>query len=220
MRNKTKLLLLFLMAFLIYFFLTIEAIAQNKEDSSPSLEDRTIFGFSYRYQNLPLSWKINFVGVFFEHYLTSNISVAGPIYWGKASDGRSYFHFPIGGLMIAILGGTIFNDIFEDGLPFNLGMIKYLFTENIHLLVSNKNNFTISPYLSLMGFDVSQAYGQNRDQTAMLGNGFGINFKTLLTDKLVAGSALELKHFIVTKPNQPNQNKISYNLSLYLGLLF
>jgi hypothetical protein len=220
MPNQTRYFFLLFLTCIIFQFSVVLSLAQNKEDSSPALAGKTMFGATYRYQNLPNAWEVNYVGLAFVYNLSETISIAGPLYWGKAADGYSYFHFPIGGLMVALLGGSILNNIFEEQSLFNLGMIKYLFTENIHFVVSNSNKMIISPYISFMGFDVSQAYGPDRDQTALLGNGFGINLKTPLIGKLATGASLELKHFILMKPDQAMKNKFGYNLSLYLGFLF
>lgn len=192
--------------------------AQINRESTVTHLGKTMVAASYRYQNGLSDWDIEYYGVIVEFQLTDDLSISAPFYVGKGLDDLSYLHLPIGGIFVALLHLKYLTDD-GDGI-INKKTIKFLITENIKYNIWVGDRTLMSPYLSLCGYDVSNAYGSENDQNALLSNGLGLDIKILPIKNLTLGSSFSIKHFISLGEGFRSKHYLGYSVCVYLGYTF
>ena len=199
---------------------TQASAAQIPQDSTDMFKGRAVLAAAFRYQNIPHEWDIPFYGFAFEYYVSDRFSISAPFYYGKGSDDLAYVHLPVGGILLILTNQFLRDIFFELGGLFKLSVVKYLFTENLHYNIRQSDRFILSPYFSFMGLDASECYGPDHDSVAMLGNGFGLQFRWLPSSHLTLRTGLELKYLYVMGDEHRSENKFGYNFSVDLGFIF
>ena len=200
-------------------------IGQSKHKapvSKQKVDDENEFwkiNISAQYRNLPDTWDIRYYGLEPEFFLSDKFSVSGIFYAGKGSDDHAYIHVPIFGLLVSLSLGFILNEVF-DGEFYSKHIFRFLIVEKFNYHQRLNKFFIVSPYLSLLGMDVSEVYGPNRHQTALLTNGIGLNARLLLGKRVTVGPSFGLKHFIDIDNSFDSKKHFGYTVGVNLGIIF
>jgi len=173
---------------------------------------------SIQYQNIPDTWDVKYYGIQPELFLTDQFSVSGHFYAGRGSDGHAYFHVPLLGLFVSLSLGFILDEVF-DGEFWSKEIYTFLLMEQFNYNKRFNNFFMVSPYIGLLGMDVSEIYDQKRKMTALLGNGIGVTARFMLGESVTLGSSIGIKHFIDVEKSFGSNTHWGYTVGFNLGFV-
>jgi hypothetical protein len=174
---------------------------------------------STEFRNIPDAWDIRYYGIEPEFFLSDKFSVSGHFYAGKGSDNHTYVHFPVFGLLVSVTFGFILNEVF-DGEFYTKEIFRFLIVENFNYHKRLNKFFMVSPYLNLLGMDISELYGPNRDITGLLSNGIGLKARLLLGERVSIGSSIGWKHFIDLNSSFGSKYHCGYTVGVNFGIVF
>jgi hypothetical protein len=187
--------------------------AQFKKESPDSLEDHVVLYGAYEYRDLFGDWNINYFGVTIEDYLSNGIGMSGSIYYGKASDNRSYIHVPPLGLGLVILLSIL------DGVDSQNFIL--IFFENLHYNFLDNKNLVLSPYINILGADLGEVKDGDNEGPALLSTGIGCYAKLNFAKRWTIAPDLSLKYFFVGGKDVFGQgNQFGYAAGIRLGYNF
>ena len=189
-------------------------VSQQKEEEN----EFWIVSPSVQYLNIPDTWDIKYYGIQPELFLTDQFSVSGHFYAGRASDDHAYFHVPLLGLMVSLSLGFILDEVF-DGEFWSKEIYTFLLMEQFNYNKRFNKFFMVSPYLGLLGMDVSEVHGPKRNITALLSNGIGVNARLILGESVTLGSSIGIKHFLDLEKSFGDNTHWGYTVGVNLGFV-
>jgi hypothetical protein len=172
----------------------------------------------FQYRNLPDVWDIAYFGAAGEIYFDEHWSYSGSLLFGKDSDDRIWAHLPAAGfvLLFPIIG---YQAAEEDISP---SVLWLLLLENIHYNIRTSEKVTLSPYITLLGFD-----GVGRTETepdgGMLSSGVGFTVRVFPVRHLTIAASQSVKRFFIFGENifaTGSQDRFGYTLGIDVGYVF
>lgn len=195
--------------------------SQQKSKKHNQEELDASFQATFEYQQLGSEWHSRYYGLTLEAYFDNNLSFSGQVLAGKGSDGFTYVHIPAGGILLLLTAKTILDVLFEDDPLTTTETIILALTENINYnMYYAKNKISISPYLNFFALDVSETFGPEGTQNAMLSHGLGLNTKMLSAKPLVISSFVDFKYYHVVDGNFSFNYHLGYSLGISLGIIY
>jgi hypothetical protein len=201
-----------LVASLICFFPPGKILGQT---GYPLIEDYKIYFNLYasvQYREIPDQWHVTYYGLTGESYMNTPLGVSGSIFYGRGSNNQDYLHLPPLGVGLFAVFSTIFKPQPE--------FLIFLMFENLHYNIPYRKNVVLSPYLNLLGMDLS---GSSDGETGhvLINSGIGVTFKFILSRHVILNSDTSIKYFwISNKESFGSGNQAGYSLGINLGYQF
>jgi len=181
----------------------------------PLIEDYKIYFNLYasvQYREIPDQWHVTYYGITGESYMNTPFGVSGSIFYGRGSNNEGYLHLPPLGVGLFAVFSTIFKPQPE--------FLIFLMFENLHYNIPYRKNVVLSPYLNLMGMDLS---GSSDGETGhvLINSGVGMALKFILSRHVILNSDASLKYFwISNKESFGSGNHAGYTFGINLGYQF
>jgi hypothetical protein len=158
---------------------------------------------SYQYVDLPSLWSINYFGVSAEINSSKPIGLSGSIMVGRASNGTGYVHFPAIGLIVFPIVVALQHWEVKD--------LLVIFLENVHYNARVNERFVISPYLNLLGLDLTTS---GSTDNSLMSLGPGLSLKYTFSGGVVVRPDVCLKYYF-----EP-QNQFGFCSGISIGYIF
>lgn len=178
---------------------------------------------------LPDAPDITYYGVRAELPLSDRLSYSGSIYIGSGSDGLTYAHIPLAGLVISIpylawLG--FIERLSNEPVPPAPEWFKYLLLENLHLNIRAGERAILSPYLNLLSVDSvnremrSEEEESTEEALSVLSAGIGLTGKLSLSDRLVIVPDFSVRRYFFSGDDYGGNDRFGANFGVHLGVVF
>jgi hypothetical protein len=197
---------------LICFFPPSKILGQT---GYPLIEDYKIYFNLYasvQYREIPDQWHVTYYGITGESYMNTPLGVSGSIFYGRGSNNQGYLHLPPLGVGLFAVFSTIFKPQPE--------FLIFLMFENLHYNIPYRKNVVLSPYLNLMGMDLSGS-SDGESGHVLINSGIGLALKVILSRHVILNSDASLKYFwISNKESFGSGNHAGYTFGINLGYQF
>ncbi|MBN2366839.1 MAG: hypothetical protein EH225_13395 [Calditrichaeota bacterium] len=188
------------------------ARAQIKPTTSEPYDIRFRLAGEYQYRNLPLDYNLNFAGLNGEASMNYPVGISGSILFGWGNRDLAYLHLPPLGILMFTVSAILLEPD-ED-------LLIFLLFENFHYYFRIGSRLTISPYINLMGLDISTNTGDQLSHN-LLSSGPGVNMQVTIYKQLVFSSEIGTRYLWVTDKNRFGKDDRVLNIfSFSLGMSF
>ena len=153
---------------------------------------------------------------------------SGAVLIGRSSDGRTWVHLPLAGLIAGVavlLPLSLLDDLWledpedeeDNGLPTFL--FELLAFENVHRYVPLGDAVLLAPYVGVLGLDGEE--GGRPDGFMSLNSGIGLNVKLFAGSRFVIAPDLSLRHhWILRDPTSDDGSRVGLTASIRAGFAF